>query len=60
VNFDDFCEGIWLKVVSRLKEDSLDELRLRRYPYQRLTESVIVSKIPRCLKGLQVKRWTLL
>jgi hypothetical protein len=58
VTFDDLCESIWSKVVCRLKGESSDELRARRY--RRLLESAILPRIPRCLEDFEEKRWTLL
>jgi hypothetical protein len=57
VCFDDVCEDIWLKVVSRLKGDwdCLDELRARRYPFW--FESLILRTIPRCLHEIVRNRW---
>jgi hypothetical protein len=58
VTFEDLCEEIWVKVISRLKGDSLDELKLRRCLERR--DSMILPIVPRCLSDLQMKQWTLL
>jgi hypothetical protein len=60
VSFDDLCEEIWLKVISRLKQDSLADLRKRRHPDRLSGKSVILSHIPRFLEDLHGKDWTLL
>jgi hypothetical protein len=58
ITFEDLCEGIWLKVISRLKGDSLDQLRARRLPFS--VDSLILSHIPSSLKDFQGKKWTLM
>jgi hypothetical protein len=58
VSFDDLSEGLWLKVISRLKADSSDEPRVHRY--RRRVDSTILLEIPPCLGDFQKKRWTLL
>jgi hypothetical protein len=58
VKFDDLCENIWLKVISRLKGDSSKELRKQRYCF--FAESEILDTLPQCLKEFARKQWTLL
>jgi hypothetical protein len=58
VRFDDLCEDIWLKIISRLNEDSPNGIRARRYFLS--FESAILPNIPQCLREFQEKRWVLL
>jgi hypothetical protein len=58
VSFEDLCEDIWLKVISHLRGDSSDDLRVRRYPLR--VDSLILPMIPVCLRDLPLKGWTLL
>jgi hypothetical protein len=58
LQFDDLSEVIWSKVVTRLKGDWLEELRVRRCLPP--LDSVILATIPQCLQEFEGKRWTFL